>query len=260
MQNDTYTKEKDLVWHAHQDVFETLCHTDDLTRYFSCISHVSSGFGTTDRSIRCMDGRTPGGKHFAGSGILLANRRGKDFALETLAAIHPDGIYSHEECGAANLVATLQGLEPEAGEKLAVEWACEAAEALHIPYLGHLPVDAPFHNEMATYYDGTGRIDPVRLSDHIVPGFDITRQYHRTACDAQEELMISIGIAFGKNGFNDRFTRERPFLVIVIGHTKDPELSAPRLMEEVLPVVDASLHRDRIRILSLTPEQCWLVD
>ncbi len=260
MHHDTHTMEKDALWEKHRNLFETLCTTDDLTGYFSCISDVSKGFGRTDRSIRCMDGRTPGGKHFAGSGILLANRRGKEFVLETLAAVQPDGIYSHEECGAASLVAGLQGLEPEAGEELGISWAREVAEALQVPYLGHLPVEAPFHSEMATYYDGTGRIDPIRLSDHIVPGFDITRQYHRTACDAQEELMISIGIAFGKTGFNERFTRERPFLVIVIGHTKDPELSVATLLEEVRPVVDASPHRDRIRILSLTPEQSWLTD
>ncbi len=259
MTDETLSQTKDCEWERLLDPHLSLLHAPDLDGHFRRIDDAPRGFVRADRSIRCIDGRTPCGKHLAGQGILLAHRAGIDYALDTIHNIGADGIYSHERCGAGALYAMLQGLDPSEGDIYAREWSEFAAKKLDIPYHGHIPVDTPFHHEMATYFDGTGRLDPTQLERHLVPGFCISRKYHQHPHDAREELALSIGIAFGKSGFAHRFTPKNPFLIVVIGHPEIHELRAEKLLREAQAVIGSSHHKASIQVLSLTPDTSWLV-
>ena len=48
--------------------------------YVVSLSNLSDAFRPRDRALRCIDGRTPGGVHLAGSGILMGIDKAKAFA------------------------------------------------------------------------------------------------------------------------------------------------------------------------------------
>ena len=82
-------------------------------------------FELEDFAIRCMDGRTPGGVHLAGSGVLIGLDSAKKFADAVTASLGQiDAVTWHPDCGAAKIVASKTGQDSAlVAEKFAKELA-----------------------------------------------------------------------------------------------------------------------------------------
>jgi len=183
--------------------------------YVVSLSNLSDAFRPRDRALRCIDGRTPGGVHLAGSGILMGIDKAKAFAQAAKA----DRITYHEDCGAARKWAMENHRGADEATACAREFAEALADALSLP-CAETPLAGPagFHNETAIYYDGTGRFDASRLSS-LPKGFIISRPYFGDDFPAAlEEVKLAIGTALGEHGFGELFTPEHPLRVVAIGH------------------------------------------
>ena len=201
--------------------------------YAETLANLKDAFVLEDRSVRCIDEGCCGGVRLAGSGILC-----QDDAPLTLAG-KVDGIYSHEECGAAALYARRNGLDTSDSDQYGVEWAKKLAEKLGVPYKGHIGMDemrrpSGQHIALVTYYDGSGCFDPSRLGE-LPPGFVISRSLLEPEY-AKQELEISINIALGEHGLGKRFIPMTPFIVVPIGHPADELLSLDVLTREARAV------------------------
>ncbi|MDD5110480.1 MAG: hypothetical protein PHI63_04690 [Patescibacteria group bacterium] len=197
---------------------------------------MAKAFQPADRWLRCIDEGTPGGVHMAGSGILL----GVGAAAEAARAAGATTITSHEECGAAKLYATEKGLDPEKSDTYGQEFARDLAKELGVNYC-HLPLSemarpAGLHVARVAYYDGTGSFDPSRLPDTLPAGFVISRRYLKPDY-ARRECEIAITIALGHHGFGELFTKDSPFILVVVGDAKDSAFSLQSLRTEIEPLV-----------------------
>ena len=91
----------------------------------------------------------------------------------------------------------------------------------HLP-LSEMARPAGLHVARVAYYDGTGNFDPSRLPDALPPGFVISRRYLKPDY-ARRECEIAVSIALGHHGFGELFTKDTPFILVVVG---DPEEKA----------------------------------
>lgn len=200
-------------------------------KFFRDISDIKQAFQPADKWLRCIDEGTPGGVHMAGSGILL----GVEAAAEAARAAGATTITSHEECGAAKLYATEKGLDPEKSDTLGQEFARDLAKKLGVNYC-HLPLTemarpAGLHVARVAYYDGTGNFDPSRVPE-LPAGFVISRRYLKPDY-ARRECEIAISIALGHHGFGELFTKDTPFILVVVGDSKEPVSSFRSLRGEI---------------------------
>lgn len=188
-------------------------------QYFNSQTEIKRAFSLSDRSLRCIDEGTPGGIHLAGSGILLDIDR----AVEYSKRARVDGVYSHEDCGAVDLYAELENLDPAFADEYGREWAKTLAKRLKVPYNGHIPIAKMArprgrHIAAAAYYDATGEFDYSAISTLPV-GFIISRKYLDDDY-AKTELKTALKIALGSHGFGQKFSKELPFLIIVLAKTE----------------------------------------
>lgn len=255
--------EKDFWWqHTGENIQSFLTEAPDKNSEF--LQKVQHAFDATDeQSVSCVDGRTPNGAlHLAGSGILIAEEQGEEAALATLRAMKLSTIYSHENCGAAALVAKLRGKDPHDGDTLGKEWALHAAQTLGIRYGGHLPVEPKrLHPERAIFIDGTGRFN-ISATDSYVPGFFVSYRYHQVPNNALREIGLGITIAFSSRGFEHRFSPNAPFLLFIVGHPTELQFDAQTIRKEVEHLLDtddtAKMYRDRIALRTFTPPAEWI--
>ncbi len=170
--------------------------------------NLHNAFVLKDRHVRCIDERTPGGVHLAGAGILLTAEE----AAEITKLADADGIYSHDDCGAADIA----GKDP-------LEFAKAVSARAGVPYLGHIPVSGP-HIARVAYVDGTGRFSQI---PELPPGFNMSWRYTQTVNKeyARQEAVISAQIALGNHGFGDMFTKYEPFVIVPIGDPYDKRFS-----------------------------------
>jgi len=209
--------------------WEKLLSETPFSEYVSKLDNIKDAFVLNDRSIRCIDEGCRGGLRLAGSGILC-----QDDAEAALAG-KVDGVYSHEECGAAALYARQSGLDSGKSDQYGIEWAQELAQRLGVPYKGHIGIGemsrpSGLHIAQVTYYDGSGCFDPSRLED-LPPGFVISRSLLEAEY-AKQELAVSVNIALGSHGLGERFTPQRPFIIVPIGSPNDDSLALGVLTQE----------------------------
>jgi len=191
---------------------------DGIESYVRSLSSLSDAFRPGDHTLRCIDGRTPGGARLAGSGILLGLEKAKAFAQ----AAQCDRITYHEDCGAARAFALENHRDAGEATTCAREFAEELAQALGLP-CAETPLVGPpgFHDETVIYYDGTGLANPSRVSG-LPKGFVISRAYFGDDFPAAlEQVKFVVGIALGEHGFGELFTREHPLRVVAIGHPEE---------------------------------------
>jgi len=187
-----------------------------MEKYTSTIPNLKQAFELKDRSLRCIDEGTPGGLHCAGSGILMD----ESVAVEEFKKAGVDGIYSHEECGAAGIYAKQKGLDPAKSDEYGIDFAKRLAKKLNVPYKGHIGIaemarPSGLHVARVSYYDGTGKFDPSKAKD-LPNGFVVDRNHHSKEY-ALQEMKVSINIALGSHGFGEKFTTEQPFMLIAVG-------------------------------------------
>jgi len=215
-------EEINKLWAAQSETFLQLS-TTGTEKYAQSIANLKDAFTLNDKSMRCIDEGTPGGLHCAGSGILL----GEATVLDEFKKAEVDGIYSHEECGAAGLYAKANNLDPSKADEYGIEFAKYIAEKLGVPYKGHITIDkmarpSGLHTARVAYYDGTGRFDPSKVPA-LPKGFVIDRKHHSKEY-ALKEVGVSISIALGSHGFGEKFTQAEPFALIAVGNENLEEL------------------------------------
>ena len=180
------------------------------------LSNIESAFELRDRTIRCIDEGTPGGIHIAGQGILMNADQIADFC----AKAEPDGVMSHEECGACGIYAKREKLDAGDTDGYGKVWVAKLAEICAIPVKGHISVQAMarpsgLHIARVAYYDGTGSFDPAQVGE-LPQGFVISRARPRT-----RRTSVAVNIATGSHGFGGLVTPDAPFMLIAVAKAQD---------------------------------------
>lgn len=231
-------------WEAIKPIFDQI-KKEGFSSYASSLEGLANAFTLKDHCIRCIDEGTPGGIHIAGSGILMEEQS----AIEAIKKAHAEGIYSHENCGAAGLYAKANGLDPAHADEYGKAWAKKLAELAGVPYLGHIDASTMkrpehYHNARVAYYDGTGSFEPTAV-EGLPSGFVISRKY-LDADYAAKEAQVSVNIATGDHGYGELITSEEPFYLIAIGDEIHP---AEDLAKELSAIAEAS--DGKVKILTL---------
>ena len=169
--------------------------------------------------MRCMDEGTPGGYHYAGSGIL----REKEEVVAEFKAAGVKKITSHDGCGAAALYAKANGIDVSEADVYGKKFAQEIAARLGLPY-EHISAEQmnrpkEFHVSRIAYYDGTGRFD-YQAAKELPAGFIISRGIQKDSASI-EEAKVAFNIATGDHGFADKINTENPFVFVVVGKTEE---------------------------------------
>lgn len=217
-------------WKTQSSILETFLKNKNL---IASMPEWPLAFQISDRTVRCVDEGTNDGLHCAGSGILLDFEKAKQMILDSGA----DGITSHENCGAAKLAAQRDGIDLSKADEYGKQKAQELAQATNLPYKGHIAAEqmsrpAEFHNATVAYLDGTGQFNPARLKGTLPQGFVATMKYFKT-----DDIALCVAIAMGDHGFNQHFTKEHPFYIILIPDNNNPEMSEEKLLAETQPLL-----------------------
>jgi len=199
--------------------------------------NIESAFELRDRTIRCIDEGTPGGIHLAGEGILMNERQIADFCSKA----RPDGVMSHDECGACGIYAKREHLDAANTDGYGKVWVAKLADICAVPVKGHTAVQemarpSGLHVARVAYYDGSGSFDPSQVGD-LPQGFVISRAYLDPAY-AQEEAKISADIATGPHGFGGLVTPDAPFMLIAVAR-KQSGVPLETLLVELRAVASA---------------------
>jgi hypothetical protein len=168
-------------------------------------------FNLKERTLKCMDERTPGGIHLAGAGILL----GLHNAVEFVKKAKIDKVTWHKECGAVALALKKRGEKPTPDEVdgKAKDFSQNLAQEAGVEVEEEIMAGATsFHAARAVYYDNTGEFN---VTDELPPGFVISRRYLEKEY-ALEELKIAISIAFGQHGLDELFSVEQPLMIVAV--------------------------------------------
>lgn len=230
-------------------------------------------------SICCIDERVKEeGLHSAGSGIAYilgyldqANQKtikqiialAVERAVADFKNFNPSKIFTHEGCGAENLVHgklrevygndKMDSLtEPS---QLGIYWANEMANALNIEYAGRLPVEPEaFHIARVIYYDATGLFTHRLVKEKKIPeGFVLSRRHmNKDQCIA--ETNVAIGIATGDHGFGELINAsgDNQLLLVGIGNPDIAELSEEKINAELEGI--ASNYHGKVIVNTVTPE------
>jgi len=234
----TMQRRKEL-WDANALQIEAIVEVG-IAQYVANIPNFSRVFNLEDLILRCMDGRTPGGVHLAGSGILLGLEGSLRFAEEVkrLRSRTLEAIAWHADCGAAAAYAAENGgATDEEAHKFAKLYGSEMGVPIVEVKNTH---KAGFHPECVVYYDGTGVFDWTRCKG-LPCGFTISRAYLGFDADyALREVEIACGIALkphdeGGHGFGELFTCECPLLVVAVAESRK---QLDKLQDELRPVVE----------------------
>ena len=217
--------DRNEVWRLENSVMARIVE-GGMQAYAESLPNIDKAFGLQDMILRCMDGRTPGGVHLAGSGILLGLGGAVKFAEEVkrLCGKKVEEIGWHKDCGAAAAYAKEYG---GTADDNARQFAERLASKLGI---GSIEVknsaQASFHPERAIYFDGTGIFDPSQVEE-LPTGFIISRAYLDFDIEyAKRELAIALDIALkphdqGGHGFGEKFTAQSPLLLIIVARDSE---------------------------------------
>jgi hypothetical protein len=191
--------------------------------------------------VACSDGRPLGGPEcadqpsdpenpeaeklgLAGSGILCEPGEFKKLLHTHQGEITM--ITSHDGCGAAALKfaeIVAKGEQLPAGvttsDELGQYFAKKAAVQLGVKYhhIGQEEFSCPVHNERMLVIDGTAKFNANKVPDFprrfssAALGLGASQDY------IAKEAAVLAGISLGDHGFDERFTADNPFYIMVIG-------------------------------------------
>lgn len=246
-------------WIEQKRMYEKIKAAGGFEAYAGTLPNLADAF-QSDKCLRCIDEGTKDGLHAAGSGIAYIKTKGFDKGLKGYQAIDAgltaaadafknanlDGIYSHEECGAAKLIydkfpdSFKEQLEKEHkiknSDEFGAYFANRLATKIGTEYKGMIKIadmarPSGHHVARFTYIDSTGTFNP--SVEGLPKGFVISRRY----LEGEEmifEADVSISIVLGSHGFGDRITAQQPHALIVIGNDG---LSKEALIGELVPLV-----------------------
>lgn len=218
-------------WENQQATFEKIYSTGIAT-YIQTLANINQAFLLKDRELRCIDERTPGGIHLAGSGILMKEEELRKALLETATT----SVWTHAECGAAKLYAQQNGLDTTKADDYARAFGENLEKNFGIKYNGHINVTpSGFHVARIAYYDATGNFDYKNIAG-LPPGFVISRKYIETDY-ALAEIKVAIAIACGGHGFGNLITKEFPFIIVPIA---DAHTSLESLTKELQSITQGN--------------------
>lgn len=241
MEQDSIGLKKNEAWDAGLPDHKLLA-AEGAEQYFKKeFPDLKHAFLKDLKSVVCMD---EGCAHkdingeakfcMAGSGMLYpaANEEARIKAVaELFSEIGAVDITSHGGCGAAGLAykRDFPDNNPTAEqiEDYAKDWAKKVAAEMgrlgHEESYTHIlaedmerPVE--FHTARVVYYDNIGGFNPNKEVG-LPMGFVIERKFE-TPEYALEELKVAVDIAFGRHGFEGRFTNDFPFIIIVLAENE----------------------------------------
>lgn len=223
-------------WNAQYKLVKKISNYGGMEKYTKTIP-IEKAFYLNDRTLRCIDERTFGGVHSAGSLILLSKEEIREYQKKA----NGSEATSHKLCGAA-LLAYLKEhglpadsiIPQEVIDTYADTKAREVAKDLGIPYKGQLEVSPTGHHIAVVVYYTAADFDPSNVKE-LPAGFVINRNYTPKNA-ALKELDIALSIAFGAHGFGNLFTDKTPFYVIAIG--KNGTMSVEDLKAEARDIVE----------------------
>ena len=171
----------------------------------------------------------------AGSGILYPADT-EDERLDAVAKLMIERgvktITSHGGCGAAGLAMKRDfpgtNPAPQQVNEYARDWAKKLTNRIQLAQheAEHVHIDesemerpAEFHNARVVYFDAVGGFNPNKEKG-LPMGFVIERKFV-PAGYAGAELKVAASIAFGHHGLAERFTKEDPFVIVVIANSAD---------------------------------------
>lgn len=215
--------DKQQIWQQGSAVIAAMVNKG-VGAYVEGLPDVDRAFHLHDLVVRCMDGRTPGGVHLAGSGVLLGKKGARKFAAQVASKYGKlEAITYHADCGAAAAIAKKSGADPfVVAENFARELGGELG--IEVVYEVENKGWEGFHHERVVYYDGTGRFDWQNVPGLPV-GFVISRAYLDFDVEyAKKEIDVAAGIALKPHdqhghGFGEMFTANLPLLIIPIGES-----------------------------------------
>ncbi len=204
----------------------------------------------------------------AGSGVLMTdNQRENAIAKMQRAGIDVEQlqITCHDGCGACavwkqehpNEPMTVREVEEQAATRLrtiagAKPLVQRVGYSESTPKIFQMQGHASIHHARVIVLDGTGRLDLGSLN--LPASLLMSVRYAPDDGYLKYELEIMASIPMGKHGFRDRFTREDPLLLVVVGDPYHSEgMSEPHLRELARDVVGGS--EGRIKLLSFTAPQ-----
>ena len=150
-------------------------------------------------------------------------------------------ITSHDGCGAAGIAwkrdGGVEGTGCATADEYGRKWVAELQEvinaklkasgggAVEIANLGSNEMVRPekFHNARVIWFDGVGDFNPHKLGDKVPKGFlieyGLITENAKTTEESNypfAELQVAIDIALGSHGLGNKFTKESPFLIVVL--------------------------------------------
>lgn len=205
-------KEKvNAAWEATRQQHEQLV-SEGAQNFFSAIPGIEKAFEPAPGEVAAMcidEGCCGSGVHTAGSGCL---RKDHGTLIAELKAAGVTEFTTHGGCGAWALA------HPEIADAIdrdgAVKaWGEEIAKELGVPHRfipSHELDRAEFHDAVCAIYDGTGSFN--RKGAAGLPHAFVASPSKFSS--AKDDTELAARIALGEHGFGERFSAERPFLLI----------------------------------------------
>lgn len=263
-----HNEEKQIAWQNEQKELEVLFKDgaqNYFTREFPDLKHA---FLQNLNCVVCMDEGTAhkdvnGMAKFclAGSGILFPaqneDERVKKVA-ELFIKLGIKNISSHGGCGAAGLAykrdfPDKKEVKAEELEEYAKNWSKKVVEEIqrqnneaeHFHMVAEemeRPVE--FHIARVVYYDAVGGFNSNKEVGLPV-GFIIERRFVPVEY-ALNELKVAIKIVFGNHGFGELFTKENPFVIIILAGATELESIKKEITEAIKD--DKNFIEEKIKI------------
>ncbi len=226
--------EKDKLWKTSgenrffkENIFEA---SEKTRKYFQGIKNFSEAF-VEEKSksvLVCIDegmSKDIPGNNFrkiriAGSGILSLEKMSEDEIRKFIKDNNIVEMETHGGCGAAAKHAETKNINDESH---AQSWAKEFAKKYNLKYdeeRNHTNIEdmkrpAEFHTARIAYADMAGGFDPGNIKE-IPEGFVVSGKAIGRTDLVKNEIMLSADIALGHHGFENRFGKSAPFVIIVI--------------------------------------------
>lgn len=182
--------------------------------------------------LKCSDGRVNDNPEIsgdeklglAGEGILFGKAELQKFVQDNAGKIKT--VTSHEHCGAAALKFAQMQASGEVlpsgvttSDELGKHFAQQLAQMMGTEYrhIGEKEFSSPVHNERLFVIDGTAKFNPAQMSDFPPRFMSAALGLGADSAYVAKEAEVLAGISLGDHGFNQRFTADNPFHIMVIG-------------------------------------------
>lgn len=214
-------RSRDILNELDRTLLKKIKEMGGLENYVQSVPELKDAFNTKNHDLCCMDERTAkGALSTPGSGILIEGDQAQQAYIDRLKKAGVEGVYSHNECGAAKIYAKEHGIEDD--NAAAIAYSKDLAEKLGVAYKGHLK-SSGIHPGRAVYYDTTGQIDRGSnvWQEKMPTGFSVSRNILNEQ-EAEDALVLAVKLAFGSHGHGaNAFSEQDPLSVIYISKSSE---------------------------------------